>query len=381
MKRASLITGGGETTSLYDGLGQRVQSTNSGVVTNLVYDAFGQLIAEYNSTPVGGAGGVTYLASDSQGSIRMVMDNNGTVIARRDYQPFGEEITVNTGRRTPAQGYAANINTRQQYAGMEKESSGLNHTSWRSQDSMAGRWTIPDPYAGSMRLTNPQTFNRYTYVGNDPVNRIDPSGLDDRPNIGTFSAGNIYSGGTDPLDYPTLNISNVVTLRPLMTLQTKRPRISSQEKPLSKEHIKAAERGLSKCINKNQERHLKALDALGTGTKGITIIEDPKRGLFVGFVGAVFQVIRKGGKIALAPTVGGALGAIGLDAALNALYNGVSYGVSLYDLLEAREAEIVNCHEINEERYGVSFRPYNSNSAFPSIYSLHPRRVPGANSW
>ncbi len=35
----------------------------------------------------------------------------------------------------------------------------------------------PDPYLGSMELGDPQSFNRYGYVGNDPINFIDPSGL------------------------------------------------------------------------------------------------------------------------------------------------------------------------------------------------------------
>lgn len=100
---------------------------------------------------------------------------------------------------------------------MEREASGVNHTTWRTQESIAGRWTSPDPYGGSMNTANPQSLNRYSYVQNDPVNRIDPSGLDDRPNIGTFSAGNIYSGPPDPLIYPTMNISNVIQQRPIMS--------------------------------------------------------------------------------------------------------------------------------------------------------------------
>jgi hypothetical protein len=40
------------------------------------------------------------------------------------------------------------------------------------------RFTTPDPYGGSAKPGNPQSWNRYTYVGNDPVNRNDPSGLD-----------------------------------------------------------------------------------------------------------------------------------------------------------------------------------------------------------
>jgi len=35
----------------------------------------------------------------------------------------------------------------------------------------------PDPYLGSMDLANPQSFNRYSYVGNSPLSFTDPSGL------------------------------------------------------------------------------------------------------------------------------------------------------------------------------------------------------------
>ncbi|HEY6248359.1 MAG TPA: RHS repeat-associated core domain-containing protein, partial [Candidatus Angelobacter sp.] len=40
-----------------------------------------------------------------------------------------------------------------------------------------GRWLSPDPYAGSMDVANPQSLNRYSYAGNNPLNITDPSGL------------------------------------------------------------------------------------------------------------------------------------------------------------------------------------------------------------
>jgi RHS repeat-associated protein len=40
-----------------------------------------------------------------------------------------------------------------------------------------GRFTTPDPYPASAQLANPQSWNRYSYVENDPVNRTDRSGL------------------------------------------------------------------------------------------------------------------------------------------------------------------------------------------------------------
>jgi hypothetical protein len=43
--------------------------------------------------------------------------------------------------------------------------------------SPTGRFSQPDPYSGSYDFSDPQSLNRYAYVGNDPVNRKDPSGL------------------------------------------------------------------------------------------------------------------------------------------------------------------------------------------------------------
>ena len=69
------------------------------------------------------------------------------------------------------------------------EETGQDHAWWRKYENTAGRWTTPDPYTGSMSIGDPQSLNRYSYVGNDPVNRIDPSGLEEtvpRPDFSMF---------------------------------------------------------------------------------------------------------------------------------------------------------------------------------------------------
>jgi RHS repeat-associated protein len=122
-----------------------------------------------------------YVLTDVQGSARVLMENNGTssaILARHDYLPFGEEIWVGVSRTT-SQKYATTDKVRQRFALTERdEASGLDHTWFRKYDSFAGRWTSPDPYGGSMSAGDPQSFNRYAYVQNDPVNHLDPSGLD-----------------------------------------------------------------------------------------------------------------------------------------------------------------------------------------------------------
>jgi RHS repeat-associated protein len=57
------------------------------------------------------------------------------------------------------------------------------HAQFRQYSTNLGRWQSPDLYLGSYDLTNPQSFNRYTYALNNPSSLIDPSGLD--PTCGT----------------------------------------------------------------------------------------------------------------------------------------------------------------------------------------------------
>jgi RHS repeat-associated protein len=134
-----------------------------------------------NSTSGGSSGGLKYVLSDLQGTTRAVMNNNGSssaIVARHDYLPFGEEIGSNIGLRSSGQGYAASDTNRWKYGLTERDAAtGLDHTWWRKYESYSGRWTSPDPYNGSLTIANPQSFNRFTYTQNDPVNFVDPSGL------------------------------------------------------------------------------------------------------------------------------------------------------------------------------------------------------------
>ncbi|HEX7316773.1 MAG TPA: RHS repeat-associated core domain-containing protein [Pyrinomonadaceae bacterium] len=175
-RQSSNLDGSGAVNSVFDGVGQRVATKVGANLTNvMVYDASGDLVAEYSGAVANN--GTRYIIGDHQGSARVVM-SGGTVVARHDYRPFGEDLAAGTGMRTGAQGYSQPDDLRKQYAGMERdEFTGMSHTLWREFDNMSARWTAPDPYGGSMSLSSPQSFNRYTYVNNDPVNQTDPAGL------------------------------------------------------------------------------------------------------------------------------------------------------------------------------------------------------------
>ena len=94
-----------------------------------------------------------------------------------DYQAFGEQIASSIGQRTTT-GYAATDTLRNRYALTERdEATGLDDTWFRKLENRGGRWTSPDPYNGSANIGNGQSWNRYSYVENQPTNYVDPSGL------------------------------------------------------------------------------------------------------------------------------------------------------------------------------------------------------------
>lgn len=163
--------------TVYDAAGNRVATKVNNIWHYMVYDASGKLVAEYGNVS-DGLGGVRYVQHDWQGSVRTVTNTNGFVVARTDHQAFGGEVGYGTGQRNIEQGYNVDKATRQGYGLTERdEATGQDHTWFRKNENAAGRWTSPDPYNGSMKLGDPQSFNRYSYVQNQPTNFIDPSGL------------------------------------------------------------------------------------------------------------------------------------------------------------------------------------------------------------
>jgi RHS repeat-associated protein len=92
------------------------------------------------------------------------------------YFPWGEEQT------TTAQ-------NRDKFATYFRDSSGLDYALHRHYSSSHGRFLTPDPYVANDALRNPQSWNRYPYVENDPVNYADAQGLLRRCPAGTSSTG------------------------------------------------------------------------------------------------------------------------------------------------------------------------------------------------
>jgi RHS repeat-associated protein len=120
-----------------------------------------------------------YYGQDHLGSIRELVDGTGNVRAAYDYDVYGG--------RTKSATQGAAIDADLGYAGQfEHSPSGLGLTLYRAYDSALGRWISMDPIGLSGGL------NLNAYVHNNPVNYIDPLGL----NAESFARGFIQGLAT-----------------------------------------------------------------------------------------------------------------------------------------------------------------------------------------
>ena len=108
-----------------------------------------------------------YRHSDHLGSSRLATTPSRTLYSSTAYAPFGEP-------------YAEAGSTDRSFTGKDEDTtSGMYDFLERRYNPTAGRWLSPDPAGlGAVDPTNPQTWNRYAYVGNNPLALVDFLGED-----------------------------------------------------------------------------------------------------------------------------------------------------------------------------------------------------------
>ncbi len=108
----------------------------------------------------------TYYIGDQIDSARMTFTASGWPVESSTFYPFGQEQSPVTSP------------DHYKFATLERDGeSGLDHATFRQYSPAQGRWMSPDPYLGSYNFGDPQSFNRYSYVGNSPLSFTDPDGL------------------------------------------------------------------------------------------------------------------------------------------------------------------------------------------------------------
>lgn len=174
----------GSVSLTYDALGRMAEQSVSGTNTEIVYSpsggklslmngislikAFAPLTAGATAIYTSGTGPAYYRHTDHLGSSRFASTPSQTLYSDTAYSAFGEP-------------YASSGTIDNSFTGQNQDTlAGLYDFLAREQDPNQGRWTQPDP-AGLAVVdpTNPQSWNRYSYVLNNPLSLVDAAGLNE----------------------------------------------------------------------------------------------------------------------------------------------------------------------------------------------------------
>ena len=175
------VDGGSTTSYAYDNQNRRYKKTVGSTVTHYFWEG-SQAIAEHNGSTgavlidyvyFGGrmiarvaSGSTQYFLSDRL-SARLSLDQSGNVIGRQGHLPFGEDFGE------------SGTQEKHHFTSYERDpESGSDYALNRQYSQSTAKFIQPDPLRKNCDRTNPKKWNRYDYALNDPVNRMDPTGLD-----------------------------------------------------------------------------------------------------------------------------------------------------------------------------------------------------------
>jgi RHS repeat-associated protein len=144
----------------YEGINPLCEYDSTGSVKKKYVYAFGKCIAYVDS-----AGNKFWLHQDALGSVKVVTNANGDTVSTYKYYPFGDSLLTRGSSKNDVQ-----FTGKQNIAGIE-----AYDFSARYYDPELGRFYSIDPMGSA--ATSP-----YAYCSNNPVNRVDPTGMvDGRP--------------------------------------------------------------------------------------------------------------------------------------------------------------------------------------------------------
>ena len=177
--RNQLVSMSGSTTAAfqYDAYGRRSSKTVGSVSTGFLYDVINVAQELSGTTPTANvlSGGVDeiFMRADSTGAYSFLADGLGSTLALADatgalqtqytYEPFGNTTIAGSSSNSL------------QYTGRENDGTGLYYYRVRYYNPAIGRFISEDPigFLGGI--------NEYVYVDDDPMDFIDPFGLDKNP--------------------------------------------------------------------------------------------------------------------------------------------------------------------------------------------------------
>lgn len=193
------VDGGATAQYLYDALNRRVRVQTSAATNEYVFDPAGHRLSTWPTSSNSGTEGRIYmggklLAYRAQDGTTYFQHMNAlqTTRIRTNYQ--GQNATTESslpyGDDLQQYGSTYSLQDNAAFAGQDYDTESMtSHAQFRQYSLTQGRWMSADPYDGSYNPANPQSFNRYSYVLNNPLVFTDRAGLN------CDSDGNCDGGG------------------------------------------------------------------------------------------------------------------------------------------------------------------------------------------
>ena len=203
------LTSVGTSAYAYDGAGTRLRAIHSGIETKYLYDLAGNLLAEADANGVilsyylHGLGLLAMITPqdetfsyhyDGTGNTIVITDQAGNTQNTYAYTPFG----IRTENEAVDQPF-----TFSGEYGVIQEPTGLYYMRARYYDPILGRFISEDPisFAGG-------DVNLFAYVGNNPINFVDPWGLGQQGK--DHALGRTGVPGFEPGRFPMRQIEDYV---------------------------------------------------------------------------------------------------------------------------------------------------------------------------
>lgn len=196
---------------VYDWKGVRVRSTEQTGASEWIHDVQGNVVSQFIIN-FGFGRGYVYLGSqqlaeygdgttyfihrDHLSSTRLVTKPDGSIQDSYDYLPFGQITSGPPGGHSILHLFTGKEHDAETATGFEAQD-GFDYFGARYYASRMFRFMTPDPENAGADEGNPQRWNAYSYVGNDPLNAVDPDGRQDCHEVSDADGGGLKVICTD----------------------------------------------------------------------------------------------------------------------------------------------------------------------------------------